>query len=92
MVIESRTIEWGRLNFGRGDRMNPLGVRRPFAERVIVRCPRLASILSAVGARSVPSDGGPPAGRLAAMMTASRSIDIGRGQRRNYRFYIRPMS
>ena len=85
-------VDLGKLNFERGELMIPARVRRPLAERMLVRYPRLAWVLSALGARAMPSADGKERGRLAAMMTASRSIDPVAGSRNSFRFYIRPMS
>lgn len=80
-----------RLDFDRGLFMDPSKVRRPLAERILIKWPRLASVLSACGAKHVPRDGVRAAGELAAMMTASGSIDPSARQGKQFRFYIRPM-
>lgn len=86
------STEAGKLGFGREGLMMPDRMRKPLAERILLRCPRLASALVAVGARSAPRPVRAESGSLAAMMTASGSIDyVGRG-RKNFRFHIRPMA
>jgi hypothetical protein len=88
----SGSVEYGKFNFGRGELMNPSCVRKPLAERILLRCPRLASALAAVGAKGAPRAERKESGTLATMMTASGSIDyVGRG-RKNFKFYIRPMA
>jgi|ADurb_Cas_01_Slu_FD_contig_21_2990511_length_531_multi_3_in_0_out_0_1 hypothetical protein len=92
MQAWSSTAWVGRFNFGRGEIMMPDRVKKPLAERILLRCPRIASALAAVGAKGTPKEEGADTGALAAMMTASGSIDfVGRG-RKNFRFYIRPMA
>lgn len=86
------SAEVGKFNFGRGERMRPDRVKKPLAERILLRYPRIASALAAVGAKGAPGAERMDSGTLAAMMTASGSIDcVGRG-RKNFRFYIRPMA
>jgi len=92
MQTMAGAVERGKFNFERGTLMSPERMRRPFAERVLLRCPKIATFLSAVGARHVPRQGGNGNGGLAAMMTASGSIDCGVRRRKSYRFYIRPMN
>jgi hypothetical protein len=92
MHAMSGLAEFGKFNFGRGELMKPSCVRKPLAERILLRCPRLASALAAVGAKSAPREERKESGTLATMMTASGSIDyVGRG-RKNFKFYIRPMA
>jgi len=81
----------GKLKFERIEPMIPGRIPRPLAGRILRRYPRIASMLAAVGAKSVPHSGGKEEGALAAMMAASGSIDLGGRQRKNYRFYIRPI-
>jgi hypothetical protein len=92
MQTMAGAVECGKFNFEGGELMDPERIRRPLAERVLLRYPRLATFLSAVGARNVPRQGRNGNGNLAAMMTASGSIDCGMRSRKNYRFYIRPMN
>jgi len=90
---ESSTADGvGKLKFERDDAVIPGKMPRPLAERILLKYPRLASMLAAVGAKSVPNNGRKEQGDLAAMMAASGSIDVGGKQRRNYRFCIRTMS
>ncbi len=83
---------WGKLRFERDEAVISRKIPRPLAERILLRCPRLASMLTAVGAKSVPNNGRKGHGELAVMMAASGSIDVGGRQRRNYRFCTRPTS
>ncbi|MCX6338613.1 MAG: hypothetical protein NTX71_01675 [Candidatus Aureabacteria bacterium] len=82
----------GKLKFESDEPIIPRRIQRPLAERILLRYPRIASVLAAVGAKSVPHGGQREQGALATMMAASGSIDVGRRQRKNYRFYTRPMS
>ena len=71
--------------------MRPARTRKPLAERILVRCPRLASVLAAVGAKGAPRERF-DSGALASMMAVSGSIDCAGRGRKYYRFYIRPMA
>ena len=82
----------GKFRFEGDEKMFGKRISQPLVERILLRCPRIASMLTALGAKSVPHVGEREQGVLAAMMAASRSIDVRGGQRKNYRFHIRPMS
>jgi hypothetical protein len=91
MHAVSGAIGFGKLEFGRRDLMRPSCVRKPLAERILLKCPRLASVLAAVGAKGAPRAERVDSGTLATMMAASGSIDYAGRGRKYYRFYIRPM-
>jgi hypothetical protein len=82
----------GGFVFENDERVMSRRMSRPLAERILRRCPGLASMLAAVGARNASCGSGGEYGALAAMMAVSRSIDAGVRNRKNYRFCMRQMS
>ncbi|MCX6353857.1 MAG: hypothetical protein NTZ78_02995 [Candidatus Aureabacteria bacterium] len=67
-------------------------VQRPFAEKLLVRFPRIAALLAAAGAKGLPGDNRRDPGTLAAMMAASGSIGGVDKPHGFSRFSTRPIS
>jgi len=81
-----------RMHFG-GDALALRGkIQRPFAEKLLVRFPKIASLLAAAGAKGLPGDNGRDPGMLAAMMAASGSIGGVEKPHGSFRFSTRPIS
>lgn len=86
------SVESGKLNFGKEFVMFHRRLKRPLAQKILFRFPKIASALAAVGAkRAVVGDSG-ETGKLATMMTASGSIDYVGKDKKSFQFYLRPMS
>ena len=83
MELAAGGVPRGKLNFGHGSLILHRKIRRPISEKVLRHFPKIAT---ALGSR------GREAGRLAAVMTASGSIDYVGKDKKSFQFYIRPMS
>lgn len=92
MNERAQTADAKKYHFHEESRAGVAELKKPFAEKLLVRFPRIASLLAAAGATGLPRRNGRSGGRLAAMMTASGSIDPAGKPQSCYRFYIRPMS
>ncbi|MCX6358026.1 MAG: hypothetical protein NT045_09180 [Candidatus Aureabacteria bacterium] len=80
-----------RISFGEDELLGGR-VKHPLAEKILARCPRLASALAAIGARGVPRQMVREGGRLASTMAASRSIGCAGVRHQSLRFYSRSVS
>jgi len=75
MIAGNDSEKSRRLNFWSEASNMRDRVREPLAEKVLLRFPRIAALLAAAGARGLPGSNGGNKGTLAAMMTASGSIE-----------------